>query len=299
MTKKAVLLLHLMVISPFLLGMSELEDSRVAYPIVLIHGLCGFGHSFAFIISYWGQIPDLLKKNGAEVFIAEVSQAHDVETRGEQLCQQLKKWGRKKYNLVGHSFGGLDARYVQGKHGELVASVTTIGTPHEGSKIADLIYTCINAVPLSSFFWRAGNMACHAIALLSGNIHRQDLKKAMNRLTTKGMQDFNENFCKEPLTEEGSCAFYSCGSCAIEPQGIFDVFGISLHILGFLFYGRAENDGLVDKNSMTFGCWVGAIKGGHHIMPIKGGLGRHKKDLEVSFENLLLEHVERLKSKGY
>lgn len=46
-------------------------------------------------------------------------------------------------HLVGHSMGGLDARYAlyRNLHGlaDRVASLSTIGTPHRGSPIADLI----------------------------------------------------------------------------------------------------------------------------------------------------------------
>lgn len=41
--------------------------------------------------------------------------------------------------IIGHSMGGLDARYAIGRLGDRVAGLATIGTPHLGSPVADAI----------------------------------------------------------------------------------------------------------------------------------------------------------------
>src|SRR3546814_16858781 len=46
-----------------------------------------------------------------------------------------------KFNLIGHSQGGLDIRYVAAVRPDLVASLTTVGSPHKGS---DLITFDVN-----------------------------------------------------------------------------------------------------------------------------------------------------------
>ena len=57
----------------------------------------------------------------------------------EQILQILEAEQCEKVNIIGHSKGGLDARYaiscleMEGK----VASLTTIGTPHGGCKMVD------------------------------------------------------------------------------------------------------------------------------------------------------------------
>jgi triacylglycerol lipase len=42
-------------------------------------------------------------------------------------------------NLIGHSHGGLDVRYVAAVRPDLVASVTSVGTPHKGADLADFL----------------------------------------------------------------------------------------------------------------------------------------------------------------
>src|SRR4030095_5497233 len=54
----------------------------------------------------------------------------------------------RKIHLVAHSMGGLDSRYMISKLGmaEQVLSLTTIGTPHHGSPIADIVVKGSNPV---------------------------------------------------------------------------------------------------------------------------------------------------------
>jgi triacylglycerol lipase len=101
------------------------------YPIVLVHGFMGFKEILG--VDYFYQVPDALRKSGAKVYVAAVSEVNSSEVRGEQLLQQMKQWaaadGVKKFNLVGHSQGGPTARYVAGVAPELVASVSTMASP--------------------------------------------------------------------------------------------------------------------------------------------------------------------------
>jgi triacylglycerol lipase len=107
-------------------------EAATRYPIVLVHGLMGFDSILG--VDYWFQIPAALRRAGATVLVAKVSAVNDNDVRGEQLLQQLKAWqaakGYQRFNLIGHSQGGPTARYVAGVAPSLVASVTTVGSPH-------------------------------------------------------------------------------------------------------------------------------------------------------------------------
>lgn len=65
------------------------------------------------------------------------------EQRGEALLAQIEdivaQTGKGKVHLIGHSHGGLDVRYVAAVRPDLVASVTTVGTPHKGAELADFL----------------------------------------------------------------------------------------------------------------------------------------------------------------
>jgi triacylglycerol lipase len=108
-------------------------EARTQYPIVLVHGLLGFDSLLG--TAYFFQIPDALRKAGATVLVAQVSAVNSNEVRGEQLLQQLKNWqaakGYKKFNVIAHSQGGPTARYAAGVAPGLIASVTSVASPHE------------------------------------------------------------------------------------------------------------------------------------------------------------------------
>ncbi|MEY4756151.1 MAG: hypothetical protein RJA34_1049 [Pseudomonadota bacterium] len=120
---------------------SESGYAQTRYPIVLVHGFMGFDRILG--VDYWYQIPQALRKSGAKVYIAEVSQLNSNSVRGEQLLQQIQAWAAKdgftKVNLIGHSQGGPTARYVAGVAPKWVASVTTMASPHtiSGADAAD------------------------------------------------------------------------------------------------------------------------------------------------------------------
>lgn len=107
-------------------------STQTRYPIVLVHGMAGFSDIAG--IDYFYRVPSQLRAGGAEVLVASLSSFNDNDVRGEQLLKQLKQWaaakGYRKFNLVAHSQGGPTARYVAGVAPGMVASVTTVGSPH-------------------------------------------------------------------------------------------------------------------------------------------------------------------------
>lgn len=112
---------------------------RLKHPIVLVHGL-GARHSYGPVEYFYG-LSKILRDAGNEFYVAELTPWQTLEWRGKQLEAQIRRqFPNQKINLVGHSMGGLDARYVTSAMGvgEQVASVTTIGTPHGGSVMGDI-----------------------------------------------------------------------------------------------------------------------------------------------------------------
>ncbi|MBI3890771.1 MAG: hypothetical protein HY303_04500 [Candidatus Wallbacteria bacterium] len=96
------------------------------YPIVLAHGICGFDKVT------WGPI-ELL-------FTSDVPATGSIEARAEQLAKEIRqRWPEGKVNILCHSMGGLDARYMIAKlgMGDRVATVTQVGTPNHGTLLSD------------------------------------------------------------------------------------------------------------------------------------------------------------------
>jgi len=91
------------------------DSTATQYPVVLVHGLTGFNTLFG-VLDYFNGIPQALMEGGSDVYVTKTSAIHDAEFRGEQLLQQVQTitavTGKQKVNLIGHSLGGIDIRYV-------------------------------------------------------------------------------------------------------------------------------------------------------------------------------------------
>ena len=122
--------------------------TKTKYPIVLAHGLFGFDQLFG-VIDYFFGIPDALTDGGARVFVTQVSAANSSDVRGEQLLAQVEQivaiTGSPKVNLIGHSQGALDVRYVAGVRPDLVASASTVGGVNKGAELADFLQANLQA----------------------------------------------------------------------------------------------------------------------------------------------------------
>lgn len=109
------------------------------YPIVLVHGMAGFRNIGP--IEYFYGIPEALRKDGHDVWVSRQDPINDSEVRGAQALafveSVLLATGKARVNLIGHSQGGFDVRYVASKLGARVATVTTIATPHAGDPVAE------------------------------------------------------------------------------------------------------------------------------------------------------------------
>lgn len=275
----------------------DLDQAKTKNEIVLVYGLFGFNELFG--VEYWGRLADVLRWNGAQVRIARISPAHSSEQRGEQLAEELRHFGEGKYNIIAHSLGGIDARYVLENYPHLVASITTIGTPHRGSNIADICLK-IDAIPLfARGFWLAGDLVCQAIAFINDTKYPQNFKQAVKMLSSSGMQAFNKHHPKGIIVPHDTGALFSFGSMVKMPQKLTDVWGGLLFIMGSICFTE-PNDGLVSCSSMQFGQWVEeALLDAHHLLPIKGGGIYHHERIIGQFLTIMLDHVGYLKKNGF
>lgn len=127
----------------------KLDESRAEewicstrYPILMVHGVFFRDYKFP---EYWGRIPKALEKNGARIYFGNQQSASSVENSGRELAERIKELteatGCGKVNVIAHSKGGLDIRYAMSYCGigHLIASVTTVNTPHRGCKFAEYL----------------------------------------------------------------------------------------------------------------------------------------------------------------
>src|SRR3712207_3367386 len=122
---------------------------KLQNPIVLVHGL---GAKAAYgPIDYFFGLPARLKQSGNRVFVANLTSWHTIKHRATELKRQIEEaFPDERVNIISHSMGGLDSRYLVSALGfaERVASVTTIGTPNRGTSLSDVSLGLIPAPAL-------------------------------------------------------------------------------------------------------------------------------------------------------
>jgi triacylglycerol lipase len=280
--------------------------AKTKYPIVLAHGMAGFDELFG-VYEYFLGIPDYMEDKGATVFTTSVSQFNSTEERGEQLIAQIETilaiTGKAKVNLIGHSHGGLDVRYVAATRPDLVASVTSVATPHKGAELADFLVENFEDGSFSqgvlAFFAESLGTV---IGLLSGSTDPQDAVAALGSLTAEGTAAFNATYpqgvpasaCGEGASSVSGIRYYSWSGTGV----LTNVLDVSDPALGLtsLFYSEA-NDGLVGRCSSHLGDVIRDNYFQNHLDEVNQVFGL-VSIFETNPRSLFRTHANRLKNAG-
>ena len=126
------------------------------YPIVLAHGII---LKDGKLFKAFGRIEKVLRESGHSVQTSTTDGVGAIETNAEQLKKQIERiletQHAEKVNIIAHSKGGLDTRYMMEHLGmkDKIASVTFLCTPHKGSQIATKLYDLPRFVKGFLAFW--------------------------------------------------------------------------------------------------------------------------------------------------
>jgi triacylglycerol lipase len=282
------------------------DYTKTKYPIVLAHGMAGFDELFG-VYEYWYGIPEALSLGGANVFVTTVSQFDSTEVRGEQLLAQVQQiiaiTGKSKVNLIGHSHGGLDVRYVAAVRPDLVASVTTVGSPHKGAALADYLRANVQSGSFSesvlAFF---ANSLGTVLSLLTGHSNPQDAIAGLDALTTAGTAAFNATYpagvpttaCGNGASSVNGVRYFSWSGTGVLTNAL-DVSDAGLG-LSSLVYPEA-NDGLVGHCSSHLGTVIRDNYFHNHLDEVNQVLGL-VSIFETSPPTVFRTHANRLKNAG-
>ncbi|KAI8866880.1 alpha/beta-hydrolase, partial [Ramicandelaber brevisporus] len=271
-------------------------------PVVLCHGLFGYDYKGfesmpALQLHYWRGVKATLEKLGATVYVARVASTGNVRQRAEQLHALLSSIaaksdstaaataeadGRPRINLVGHSMGGLDGRYLVSHvrpHEYDVVSLTTVATPHRGSPFMDW---CRDVLGLASIPPPDGipadtteRIRSYVAAQLTGASRSvvDALTACLQLMADKPAYIFlTTDYCKRvfnPNTPDSPrTRYYSYGAIA-DPADIG-----WLTVLKFtqsVVSARAgPNDGVVPHNSSRWGTYVETLPADHFALTGRG-----------------------------
>jgi triacylglycerol lipase len=232
------------------------EVIRTRYPVVMMHG-------FGLLASLrrGGHLHNqalFLRSHGVMAYAPNVSPYHTIPFRAKAwaaiLQQILAETGADALNLVAHSMGGLDARYLISKCGfhSRVASLLTISSPHRGSALADLVLE----QPERVRGWMTDAARWVSDATMEGT--PSDFQRAVSDLTPEYVTGtFNVETPDHPDVRYWSYAARAGRGTGISINPL-------LAPLNLLLYPRqGVNDGFVAEESAKWGECLGTIDADH------------------------------------
>ncbi|CAM3567149.1 esterase/lipase family protein [Parendozoicomonas haliclonae] len=281
--------------------------TETRYPIVLVNGMFGFDTTAFGLVEYWYKIPRELEKSGAEVYVAQVSGLASTEQRGLELLAQLEELqaitGAEGFNLIGHSHGGPTSRFVAGVRPDLVKSVTSVGSPHKGSPVADLVLEVGDTPVVGDAAFVIMEALSGLINLMSNNPtdNGQDATASLQSLSSSGSADFNQRFpaaipsdCGEGDYEVDGIRYYSWGGT----QAFTNPLDPSDYFFSILAPQIDEaNDGLVGRCSSHMGMVIRDDYRMNHIDETNLLFGLHSL-LDTDPVAVYRQHANRLQNAG-
>lgn len=220
---------------------------KTKYPIILVHGI---GFRDRKYLRYWGRIPKALEEEGAEIYYGNQdswgSIEHNAQIIKKSIEDVIKNTSCEKVNVIAHSKGGLEVRYLISSLGfDDIASLTTISTPHHGSKTMNIL------CKIPKFLFKIVAFFVNLFFKLMGD-EDPNMYLSCMQLTTTALHKFNiENQDNEGI-------FYQ-SYAAVMKNCFSDMFMFFTNLVVSFIEG--ENDGLVTPDSAKWGDFKGVLKG--------------------------------------
>ncbi len=242
------------------------------HPIVFCHGMLAMTMLRMQIpedTNYFAHLRPFLRERGIEALYPNVEPTGGVVERTEQLRDLIRHWTSEPINLVAHSMGGLDARYLITHLGmaDRVASLTTIAAPHHGTAVAD--WFCLNfrqRVPL-------------LLTLEAFGINVAGFRDCR----TDACRDFNER------TPDAAGVRYFSYIASVPSSRVSPLLRRAWNILT---PAEGANDGLVSMRSAVWGEVVGTLSVDHFAQTPDGLFVRPGENFDaLHFYSRLIEDL--------
>ena len=196
----------------------------------------------------------MLTEQGATILYGNQDSWGSIEVNAVVLKENLDKFimetNFEKVNIIAHSKGGIEARYMISTLGMAgkVASLTTIATIHNGSKTMDLL------CKLPTWLFKIAAKFVNFFFKILGD-SKPDFHTACTQFTTSHMKSFNDHNPDAPDVYYQSYA-------AVLKSPFSDILMLLPSSIVWLIEG--ENDGLVTPSSATWTNFKGILRGATH-----------------------------------
>lgn len=233
-----------------LIFLSQLAISSEKAPFIFAHGFFVPHHVYTHVVP----LKQLFRTMDREIHIAKTPMIGSIEHRGKILVEEIRRLVPSgKFHLIGHSMGGLDARYALTftDIAERCLSLTTLATPHRGSEIADIVVDIVDhgRTELLSEIPGADKMV-------------QLFKRFMGSVRDLTTDNMREHFNLEVQNTRG-VEYYSLGFEIPLPFFFYTTQVELFPIFRFFMDLNLPNDGVVTVESSKWGTYLGTMWGDH------------------------------------
>jgi triacylglycerol lipase len=251
-------------------------------PILLAHGFAGFEHlADVEQMTYYFGVADVLEEEGETIITGEVDPFNDSYDRGEELIDQIEEVvadsDYDRINVIGHSQGGLDARYAAHHRPDLVAAVVTISTPHQGTLVSDIALEYVDHPLLRDIIDGIAKLFGRALYDKTGE--GTSFLEAMRQFSEPKIEEFNRRITNQPDVfyasiagrTDGNLGENFCHSPNLAPflkrweevgDPVDPLLSVTEGVLDGAYGGR-PNDGLVRVSDAKWGEFWGCIPADH------------------------------------
>jgi len=245
---------------------SNCAQSYTRHPLVLMHGMAG-DDAWVGVVDYFQGVENSLHDAGFAAFAPGVDAFGTIEARAAQWQDHLDDLQAaglgRQFTLVGHSQGGLDARYLASVlEDNRVAAIVTIATPHHGTVVADLGLGILDGVPGMSW---AVDAVIDLFASFWG-LGSAEFTEQVRDLSTVSAAAFNTDVPDPAGLYIASWAGRTCAridwSCRRDNENevASAVFDLTTQVISAV---EGDNDGLVSVDSATWGDFRGVLPADH------------------------------------
>ena len=248
------------------------QEEPTKYPIVLAHGWGGWSSFLGY--EYFYNVEQFLEARGFVVYSTAVSPVNSISLRAEELKEAiLEEFPDGKVNIIAHSMGGLDSRYMIAHLGmaDRIASLTMISTPNRGASICDV-----------------------AMGLLPG-VTEEIIDFLLNIIgldwdgVTELTMDYVQNEFNPATPDHPDVSYFSYGG-----NGLFILSPLLIISAPVILLFEGVNDGLCSVASAQWGSYLGTLNA-DHLDEIGQVLGIS----EFDYLGFYLDHAVFLRTNGF
>lgn len=258
----------------------------VEHPVILMHGLgmiAGVRRGGHLCMA-----AEHLRSLGVRAYAPNVAPYNTIEVRSmlwkDRIEHVLRETRVEKVNLIAHSMGGLDARYLISRMGlsSHVASLITISTPHHGTSLAG--YVLSQPERIRSWLTEFANWI-GTYAVEDGSA---DFRQALSQLTPEYITNvFNASVPNHDTVKYWSVSGKAGKGTSLAINPFLRIFNAVIH------EQEGVNDGMVSVSSSVWGEHLQTVEADHAQqigVPFIGSSSFDYRQLMSDLAKILVKH---------